>query len=41
MNLPVVYAAGLAKMKRLSGRPQDLLDIATLGFAPDDPAIQP
>jgi hypothetical protein len=41
LTVPVVSAAGLAKMKRLSGRPQDLLDIATLGFEPDDPAIQP
>lgn len=36
-----VSAAGLAKMKRLAARPQDLLDIETLGFKPDDPAIQP
>lgn len=40
-SLPVVSAAGLAKMKRLAGRPQDLLDIQTLGFNLDDPAIQP
>jgi hypothetical protein len=40
LTVPVVSAAGLAKMKRLSGRPQDLLDIGTLGFKPDDPAIQ-
>jgi hypothetical protein len=40
LTLPVVSAAGLAKMKRLAGRPQDLVDIETLGFKPDDPAIQ-
>jgi hypothetical protein len=41
LTVPVVSAAGLAKMKRLAGRPRDLLDIETLGFKPDDPAIQP
>ena len=41
LTVPVVSAAGLAKMKRLASRPQDLLDIETLGFKPDDPAIQP
>jgi hypothetical protein len=40
LSLPVVSSAGLAKMKRLAGRPQDLLDIQSLGFNPDDPAIQ-
>ena len=39
--VPVVSAVGLAKMKRLAGRPQDLVDIETLGFKADDPAIQP
>lgn len=39
-SLLVVTASGLAKMKMLAGRPQDLLDIQTLGFALDDPAIQ-
>lgn len=41
LTVPVVSAAGLAKMKRLAGRPQDLVDIETLGFKPDDPALQP
>ena len=41
LTVPVVSAAGLAKMKRLAGRPQDLVDIETLGFKPDDPTIQP
>ncbi len=41
LTVPVVSAAGLAKMKRLAGRPQDLVDIETLGFKPDDSAIQP
>jgi hypothetical protein len=41
LTVPIVSAAGLAKMKRLAGRPQDLVDIETLGFKPDDPAIQP
>ena len=41
LTVAVVSAAGLAKMKRLASRPQDLLDIETLGFKPDDPAIQP
>jgi hypothetical protein len=41
LTVQVVSAAGLAKMKRLAARPQDLLDIETLGFKPDDPAIQP
>jgi len=40
-SLDVVAAAGLAKMKLLAGRPQDLLDIQTLGFILDDPSIQP
>ena len=40
-SLPVVTAVGLAKMKRLAGRPQDLVDLAALGFDPDDPALQP
>ena len=40
LSVPVVSAAGLAKMKRLASRPQDLVDIETLGFKPDDPAIQ-
>jgi hypothetical protein len=40
-SLRVVSPAGLAKMKLLAGRPQDLLDIQTLGFSIDDPAIQP
>ena len=31
-RLPVVSAKGLAKMKRLAGRPQDLVDLTTLGF---------
>jgi hypothetical protein len=39
-SLAVVSAAGLAKMKLLAGRPQDLVDIQTLGFHADDPAIQ-
>jgi hypothetical protein len=39
--VPVVSAAGLAKMKLIAGRPQDLVDIQTLGFRADDPAIQP
>jgi Nucleotidyl transferase AbiEii toxin, Type IV TA system len=41
LTVPVVSAAGLAKMKRLANRPQDLVDIETLGFKPDDPTIQP
>jgi hypothetical protein len=41
LTVPVVSAAGLAKMKRLAGRAQDLVDIETLGFKLDDPAIQP
>jgi hypothetical protein len=40
-SFEVVSAAGLAKMKLLASRPQDLLDIQSLGFALDDPAIQP
>ena len=40
LTVPVVSAAGLAKMKRFAGRAQDLLDIETLGFKLDDPAIQ-
>ncbi|MCX7419051.1 MAG: hypothetical protein NT013_05880, partial [Planctomycetia bacterium] len=39
-RLPVVSAKGLAKMKRLVGRPQDLVDLTTLGFAPNEPAIK-
>ncbi len=40
-SVPVVSAAGLAKMKLIAGRPQDFVDIQTLGFRVDDPAIQP
>jgi hypothetical protein len=40
-TVPVVSAAGLARMKMIAGRPQDLVDIQTLGFRTDDPAIQP
>lgn len=40
VQIAVVAAAGLAKMKRRAGRPQDLVDIVRLGFDPDDPAIQ-
>ena len=40
-SFDVVTAAGLAKMKLLAGRPQDLADIQSLGFSTDDPAIQP
>jgi hypothetical protein len=40
-TLPVVSASGLAWMKRLAGRAQDLADIEALGFKKDDPAIQP
>lgn len=40
-TLPLVSAGGLAKMKRLAGRLQDLADIEALGFSADDPAIQP
>ena len=32
----IVSAAGLAQMKRLAGRRQDLLDLEKLGFAVDD-----
>ena len=39
-RLSVVSAVGLAKMKRLAGRPQDLVDITTLGFDANEPAIQ-
>lgn len=39
--VPAVSAAGLAKMKVIAGRPQDLVDLQTLGFRTDDPAIQP
>jgi nucleotidyltransferase AbiEii toxin of type IV toxin-antitoxin system len=39
--LPVVSRTGLAKMKRMAGRPQDLADIQNLGFQLDDPSIQP
>ena len=41
LRLPVVSAIGLAKMKRLAGRPQDLVDLASLGFDPNDSIIQP
>jgi hypothetical protein len=40
-TLFAVSRAGIGKMKLLAGRPQDLLDIQTLGFSSDDPAIQP
>jgi len=40
-SLTIVSSVGLAKMKRLASRPQDLADIQRLGFALDDPAIQP
>ena len=40
-SLPVVSTAGLARMKLLAGRPQDLVDIQSLGFQIDDPTIQP
>ncbi len=40
-HVTVVSAAGLAKMKRLAGRPQDLVDLEKLGFDPNDPTIQP
>ena len=40
-SFDVVAAAGLARMKLLAGRPQDLVDVQSLGFALDDPAIQP
>jgi len=39
-RLPVVSKVGLAKMKRLAGRPQDLADIQNLGLQIDDPALQ-
>jgi len=34
--VPVVSAAGLAVMKRLAGRPQDLLDLESLGVEVED-----
>lgn len=40
-SVNVVSPAGLAKMKLLAGRLQDIADIQTLGFKIDDPAIQP
>ncbi|MSU77989.1 MAG: hypothetical protein EXS16_07820 [Gemmataceae bacterium] len=40
-QLPVCSAIGLARMKRLASRPQDLVDIQSLGFDINDPAIQP
>jgi hypothetical protein len=40
-TVPTVSVLGLAKMKRLSGRLQDLADIERLGINPYDPAIQP
>ena len=40
-RLSVVSAVGLAKMKLLAGRPQDLVDLTTLGFDPNDSVIQP
>ena len=39
--LEVVSPSGLAKMKHMAGRPQDLADIQNLGFQLDDPRIQP
>lgn len=39
-QLSTVTAAGLAKMKRLVGRHQDLADIENLGFSTDDPTLQ-
>ena len=35
-HLTVISADGLATMKRLAGRPQDLLDLERLGFPPDE-----
>jgi hypothetical protein len=40
LTVPAVSVMGLAKMKRLSGRPQDIVDIERLGINPDDPALQ-
>ncbi len=40
-RVPVCSAIGLARMKRLASRPQDLVDIQSLGFDIDDPTIQP
>ena len=40
-SFDVVTAAGLAKMKLLAGRPQDLVDVQSLGFSINDPVIQP
>jgi apolipoprotein N-acyltransferase len=40
-SVPAVSAVGLARMKRLAGRLQDLADIERLGFEINDPAIQP
>jgi hypothetical protein len=38
--ISTVTALGLARMKRLAGRPQDLVDIQTLGFDPNDPVLR-
>lgn len=40
-RLSVVSVVGLAKMKRLAGRPQDLVDLEKLGFDPHEPFAQP
>lgn len=40
-KIPAVSAVGLARMKRLAARPQDLVDLERMGFSTDDPAIQP
>ncbi len=40
VNIPSVSVLGLAKMKRMAGRLQDLADIERLGVDPNDPAIQ-
>ena len=40
-QISVCSAIGLARMKRLASRPQDLVDIQSLGFDINDPAIQP
>ena len=41
LQVPVVSATGLARMKRAAGRLQDLADIERLGFDINDPIIQP
>ena len=41
LTVPTVSSVGLARMKRIASRPQDLVDIERLGFDLDDPAIQP